>query len=187
MRHHKLFYGSSYDRGLQHLLEMWNEIRTSIKDAELHICYGWETFDQLFRDNPERQMYKEKMNDLMKHEGITHHGRVGKEKLAMIRRQCGIWAYPCHFQEINCITALESQADGLVPVTMNNFALKETVGAGIKVDGEIEDVETQQLFLSCLIELIKDKEKWGEESRKAREFAKDYSWDKISSLWSFFF
>lgn len=187
MRHHNLFYGSSYDRGLEHLLNMWDEIRKAVPDAQLHICYGWETFDQLFADNPERQMYKEKMNKLMSKDGIYHHGRVGKDELQKIRRMCGIWAYPCHFQEINCITALESQADGLVPLTMNNFALKETVGAGIKLEGEIEDAETQTQFAKKLIALMQDEKRWQEESEKAKEFSKDYSWDKISNLWAFFF
>lgn len=183
MRHHKLFYGSSYDRGLEHLLKMWPEIKAAYPDATLDICYGWNLFDTVFFNNPERLLWKEKMVKLMKQDGITDHGRVSKDKLQKVREQCGIWAYPTHFTEINCITALESQACGLVPVTIALAALQETVGSGVLVDGDIYEAETYKLYLNKLLDLMGNPDQWKKESKKAKQFAKDYDWSKIAQKW----
>ena len=183
MKNHKLFYGSSYDRGLDILLKLWPEIIKKFPDATLDICYGWNLYIAGFKDNPERMDWMNRMNEQMKQKGITHHGRLGKDKLATIRQKCGIWAYPTYFAEINCITALDCQKDGLVPVTMNSFALKETVGAGIKVNGDIYDKETQEIWLKGLFSIMSDEKVWKFHSDRAIKFVKNYSWDKIASKW----
>lgn len=163
---------------------MWPKILEKYPDATLDICYGWDLFDKGYANNPERMAWKEKINKLMQQKGITHHGRVGKEKLSEIRKACGIWAYPTYFQEINCITALECQRDGLIPVTMDSFALSETVGAGIKIKGDIYDPETKEAWLGGLFNVMDWNEAvFAKESRKAEQFARKYDWDNISQLW----
>lgn len=179
----RLWYQSSYDRGLIHLLEMWPKIREVYPDAELWITYGWQTFDSAFGDNPERMAWKEKINKLMEQRGITHYGRVGKEKLQELRKQCAIWAYPTDFLEINCIGALESQADGCVPCVINFGALKETVQSGVKVSCEIADEECKQEYLKELLSLMGDEKRQEEERAKGKEFAKNFSWKKIGDDW----
>ena len=183
MKNRKLFYGSSYDRGLDVLLKLWPRIIEKYKDATLDICYGWDLFIAGYKDNPERMAWIDRMNKLMAQKGITHHGRVGKDKLRKIRSKCGIWVYPTYFAEINCITALECQLDGLVPVTVNDFALKETVGAGSKVDGDIYDKDTQDAWLTELFKYMGDEKLWKEQSEKAQKFAEGYSWDIIAKAW----
>lgn len=182
-RQHKLFYGSSYDRGLQYLLFIWPDILAKFPEAELHVCYGWNTFIQLSSGNPERMEWMKSMQTLLKQPGITDHGRLGKKELAEVRKSCGIWAYPTDFQEINCITALETQNDGLVPVVMNLAALQETVGSGIKVEGNIKDSETQKEYLKQLLEMMGNEEKWKKESEKAKKFSGKYHWSQISDEW----
>ena len=118
-RQHRLFYGSSPDRGLEMLLYIWPDIKKVYPDAQFHVCYGWKLFDQLAKTNPERRQWKASVMIMMQHPGIIDHGRLGKKELAEVRKQCGIWAYPTYFTEINCITALDCQYDGLVPVTMD--------------------------------------------------------------------
>lgn len=183
MRRHKLFYGSSYDRGLDMLLPMWPQVLKAYPDAQLHICYGWDMFNKAATNNVERQDWKKKVIKLMDQPGIHHHGRVGQEELAKIRRQCGIWAYPTYFTEINCITGLQAQHDGLVPVTMTLGALDETVQAGIKVDGDIKKKEVQVKYLEELLKAMGDRTWWRSESKKAQKHAENYYWDKIADKW----
>lgn len=184
MKQHKLFWGSSYDRGLENLLFMWPEILEKYPDAELHIAYGWDLFDVGYKNNPERMKWKEQVNKLMTQKGIKHYGRVGKEELKKIRSSCGIWAYPTAFEEINCITALEAQNDGLVPVTMALAALNETVGSGIKVEGDISKFEVQEKFLKKLLYVMSNNESWRFEVKQAQRFAKNYTWENISQDWA---
>lgn len=183
LKQQTLFYGSSYDRGLDILLPMWPTIKARFPEAELHVCYGWDLFDRVAVNNPERQQWKVQMVELMKLPGIIHHGRVGKKELKEIRSKCGIWVYPTYFTEINCITALDCQRDGLVPVTMDFAALSETVQSGFKIKGKIQDKEVQQEWLSKLLNLMGDKELWKKESLKAQKFATKYYWNKIADKW----
>jgi len=183
-RHHRLFGGSSYDRYLDMLLPMWKNIKKAIPDATLDICYGWNLYLSAYQDNPERMSWKEKIDKLMEQDGITHYGRLNKQELAKVRRKCGIWAYPTYFQEINCITALDTQKDGLVPCVTDFAALKETVQSGVKVEGDIYDPEVQEKFKDELIKLMQDKKRWQAESKKAKEFAQKFTWDKIAKKWA---
>lgn len=182
-RSHKLWWQSSYDRGLDIALYMWPDIKAAYPDAELHICYGWDLFDKVSSNNPERMKWKESVVSLMSQPGIFHHGRIGQDKLRELRKQCGILFYPTYFPEINMIGALESQRDGLVPVTVNDFALKETVGAGIKIDGDIKDPTVQQTYLRELLALMGDPHRWQEESAKAEQFAASFGWENIAQGW----
>lgn len=183
LRQYKLFYGSSYDRGLQHLLNMWSDIKEAIPSATLDICYGWDLFLKAYSNNPERMAWKKRMDELMSQDGIVHHGRLGKKELSEVRSRCGIWAYPTHFEEIHCITALECQLDGLVPVVINLAALDETVQSGIKIDGDIAMQETSELFKKSLIDMMKDEKRWKEESEKAIKFAKKHTWNIVAKKW----
>lgn len=182
-RNHNLLYQSSYDRGLEILLDLWPRIIKKFPDATLSIAYGWNTFVQFYRDNPERMKWKEKMEIKMKQAGVHHYGRLGKQILKQIRKHCGIWSYPTFFAEINCISGLECQEAGLVPVTMNSFALKETIGSGSKVEGDIYDDSVKELWLKELFKYMSDEKLWKKESEKAQNFAKDYSWTIISQRW----
>jgi glycosyltransferase involved in cell wall biosynthesis len=182
-RQHKLFYGSSYDRGLQYLLFIWPDVLTAFPDATLDVCYGWDTFLQLCGNNPERMEWYRSMVTLLKQPGITEHGRLGKKELAEVRKECGIWSYPTDFLEINCINALETQQDGLVPVTMSLAALQETVGSGIKLFGDIRNEKIQKVYLKELLSMMGETQKWETESKKAIKFAEGYDWSTISNQW----
>lgn len=182
-RIHKLGYFSSPDRGLDICLKLWPKVREKYPDAELHIFYGWDTFDSAFADNPERQGWKNKILELCKQPGIIQHGRVGKKALSEWQKNIGIWMYPTHFTEINCITALDCQSHGCVPVTMSLAALDETVQSGVKLTCDIHDQECEDLYVKELLDLMGNEEKWQEEQVKGTEFVKGYDWETIAKQW----
>lgn len=182
-RQHKIWWQSSYDRGLVHLYRLWPKIKEKYPDATLDVAYGWDLFVKGYQNNPERMRWRDKMIELSKQEGITDHGRIGKKELKQLRKQCGIWAYTTDFDEINCIGALEAQSDGVVPCVINKAALKETVGSGVQVEGEIWDPEVRENYLTGLLDLMGDEKRWKEESLKGIEFAKSYNWETIAQQW----
>ncbi|MCC7571448.1 hypothetical protein KO465_09065 [Candidatus Micrarchaeota archaeon] len=188
MKRHKLIYSSSYDRGLDILLFMWPDIKAKFPEATLDICYGWEGFLSRFKDNPERMKWYEHTSMMMNQEGITHHGRVGKDKLKELREKCGIWAYPTYFTEIFCITAIEMQESGVVPIVCNfkdkgHYTALDEVVVGVKVEGQIRDPDIQKKFLSELLSLMADGNRWNELSQRGKKFAKDFTWDKQADKW----
>lgn len=180
---YRVIYTSSYDRGLLHLLEMWPDVKKEVPDAELHVFYGWQLFVQFYSGNPASMAWKAKMDELMKQPGITDHGRVPQKDLVKEYEQSGIWAYPTHFGEINCISAIKAQVYGCEPVVVNYAALRETVQYGRRIEGDVYDQETKDEFKKQLILALN--EPMAEEKRlEMQKWAKDtYSWKRIASDW----
>ena len=182
-------YTSSYDRGLQNLLEVWPDVVKEVPDAQLHIAYGWQLFKNFYKTNPERMAWLRKMEELMTAKGITHYERLPQPELEKLIKKCGLWTYPSHFYEINCISAIKAQAFGAVPIVTDFAALKETVQYGTKIEGEIyENValapETKEKYKKELIRALGD-EKWQAEQRgKMTLWAKKYEWPKIAGEWN---
>src|SRR3990167_134558 len=185
MRNPKLMvYGSSYDRCLQHLLKMWPKIRAQVPDAQLRVFYGWNLFDVGYRDNPQMMTWKDDMNKLMKQEGIIELGRISHEAVRKEFEMAGIWVYPTHFGEISCITAMKAQAFGAIPCVINYAALKETVQFGEKVDGDIYDQETKDIFLKALVGLLNDPERQERIRKDMMPWAQEkFGWDKVAKQW----
>lgn len=181
----RIIYGSSYDRGLEHLLKIWPHIKKEVPEAELRIFYGWNLFDIAAKGNPQMQDWKGRMNVMMQADGITHLGRISHEAVKVEMEHAGIWAYPTHFGEISCITAMKAQVYGAVPVVVNYAALKETVQYGIKIDGDIYDQETKDEFKNQLIALLKSDERQEEIREPMMKWAlKKFAWSSVAKQWS---
>lgn len=179
------FWGSSYDRGLEHLLTIWPTVKAAVPEAELHIYYGWNLYDAIHRDNPERVAWKEKIDKMMDQPGITHHGRVGQAQLTQEMPNYGIWAYPTDFDEISCINAIKSQAFGLIPVTMNRAALAETVQYGTKLNGDITDPKVRELYAQELILWLKDHTRQEETRKFMMPWAREhFAWSQVAETWT---
>ena len=183
---HWCLWTSSYDRGLENLLNIWPEIKKAVPNAQLHCFYGWQLFAHFYRGNPERMSWMRKMEELLKQDGVTHHDRVSQPEMEKWYKKCGLFTYPSHFYEINCLSAIKAQLWGAVPITTDFAALKETVKYGKRIEGEIYENSalSPKLLEDYKLELIKalKDEKWQEEQRKlmmpwARE---NYSWEKVA-------
>lgn len=181
---YRIISTSSYDRGVQHLLEMWPFIKKMVPQASLHCFYGWQLFEKFYKDNPSSMAWMEKMQELMTQDGITDHGRIPQDKLVEEYKKSAIWAYPTHFGEISCISAMKAQAYGCEPVVVNYGALKETVQYGRKVEGDIYDQETKEAFKTALIDALQNPLQDTERSDMLKWATDTYSWAKVAKDWS---
>jgi glycosyltransferase involved in cell wall biosynthesis len=188
----QIFYGSSYDRGLKELLEMWTEIKLANPEATLRIAYGTQTIDKMIENGNEGlKNFKENIMELLEQEGVTHLGRISHEEVAKEMLQADIWAYPTWWPEISCITAMKAQIGGAVPVIIPTAAVAETVKYGYKTDrgyytslqgSVIEPEEARTQFLEQLNKALTDPT---DEYRKemmgwAREH---FDWKKVARDW----
>lgn len=126
---HRAVYCSSANRGLLLLLRMWPAVRRAVPDARLEVCYGLDLFKhkdtpRRLRDLPRRVLESCAARES---QGVTFRGAVPHDELLQLLRTSGVWAYPCVFEEIFCIAAVEAQALGCWPVTTDSGALAETV------------------------------------------------------------
>ncbi len=183
----KVIYTSSYDRGLEHLLNIWPSVRAEVPDAELHIYYGWGTYDKLRTEQKQRE-WKSKMMELMKQDGVKEHGRIDQITLARELLSSSIFAYPCHFEEISCISAMKAQVAGCIPLTTDYAALAETnLNAGYRVKGNPKnDPSTMDYFKECLIRELKFPPSDDYRAEICKPACKEFSWINVATQWSNF-
>lgn len=184
---YRIIWASSYDRGLEWLLQMWPEIKKQVPQTTLHLFYGWQLFDTIHANNPERQAWKKKMNAMFDQEGITHHGRVGHEELEREFKKSGIWSYPTDFTEIFCITAAKAQCFGAIPVVSDYAALKETVKYGVKVPLDepykCRTKEWQETYVKALVDQLSSDNDGERESMM--DWAKNkFAWSSVAKEWA---
>lgn len=188
----KLVYASSPDRGVDVLLTMWPMIRSRWSDAELHVYYGWDMIDSIIAlSGGTHPIAFFKASVIAQIEalggeegGIFWHGRTGQENLAVALQDMDVWAYPTYFMETFCITALEMQLAGAVPVTSNLAALRETVkDTRLLVDGWPNNVTYQRAWLNLLARVLDD-DLASEVRPGLRELALPYDWDNAYAMWS---
>lgn len=190
---HRVFYGSSHVRGLAYLYEVWPDVIKAVPDAKLDVYYGRESYDAVHKGNPERMKW---MDDMImkaeKLEGVTDHGKVGQDDIVRHMFSSGIWAYPCPFPEIYCITAIKAQAAGCVPVSSNFAALDETVKFGVKLPMKEQkegakigkgDTKFLEEFKQSLITMLKDTEKQENIRPGMMKWARKQSWRKVAEQW----
>lgn len=170
-------YTSTPNRGLDILLEhIWPKIKAEIPEATLHTYYGWNTFYKLEKNNPERMAWMKKVQELLKQPGVVEHGRVGQKELAEEMLKTTYWLYPTHFPEIDCITAKEMQAAGVIPITSGFAALAETQLNGIQLPGDVYDPEWQQQYVDTVLKATKEQHGASQVSQ--------FSWDNIAAQWN---
>ena len=161
---HRIIYTSSHVRGLEHLYTIWPEVKKAVPDATLDVYYGWESFINVNKDNPERMAWKDKMIEWEKNlDGVTDHGRIGQDKIMEETFKAGVWAYPCPFPEIFCIAAVKAQAAGAFPVCSNFAALDEMVQWGEKINMNDFNETILNEYKDKLISILLDDKRQNEE------------------------
>lgn len=188
----KIVFTSSGDRGLLRSLRIFARVRAIHPDSEFHSFYGFtplyakkaaEQEYQFFGDVLcERHMndYAEDCFDLGTKVGARFHGRVGSDALAAELETSSIWLYPTRFPEISCISAMEAQAAGCLPVCTDYGALKETVDYGIRIpfdasdDAYIQAIDSIFKKGSSYDDYRKDCAKWAQEKFAVGPLAKEW-------------
>lgn len=182
---HLVVYQSSHVRGLSHIYDVWPEVLKAVPDARLRVMYGWESYIGVHRNNPERMDWMDKMKKRAAAlKGVEDIGKVSHEQVIKELLSAGVWAYPCPFPEISCITAMKAQAAGAVPVASSFAALDETIQFGVKMEMEEWNDKTKKQYRDYLIHMLKDTA-YQERIRKgmmprAREL---FSWTQVAKDW----
>lgn len=93
---HRIIYMSSHVRGLELLYNIWPEVKKAVPKATLDIYYGWDSFVNILKDNPDRMAWRERMIKKAKElEGVTDHGKISHGQIVSEIFKSGVWAYPC--------------------------------------------------------------------------------------------
>lgn len=182
-----MVFSSSPNRGLELLLANFREIRAHIPDAELHIYYGfdtWETMARAANNAPELAeiaRYKALIAIAESRGGVFFHGRQPQPVLADAFLRAKVWGYLTTFPETSCISAMEAMAAGCLPICSRVAALGETVGErGVMIDNDSGDAP--QTFVRECVRALGDTQY--PMAKDARTYALAHlSWSAVAESW----
>jgi glycosyltransferase involved in cell wall biosynthesis len=118
-----LAYTSTPFRGLELLLLAFPMIRKAIPGITLRVFSAMS----LYRMSAE-QDYCAALYDMARDlPGVEYYGAVGQRRLAEEMSTVDVWAYPCTFPEMACISAMEAMAAGAQIITTGVAAMPETL------------------------------------------------------------
>lgn len=183
---YRCIYTSAHERGLKILYEIWPEVKKAVPEAKLDAYYGWDGYDTINRDNPERMGWK---SDLVKQEkalrssGVIDHGKINHDQIAEAMSQSGVFAYPSVFPEVYCISLIKAQAAGAYPVTSDYAVLDDYNRAGTKVPLDLKQYDKfKTAYTKALIKQLQTKLAVGEDMQK--KIRDDFSWKRTAQGWN---
>lgn len=191
----RVIYASDYFRGLQYMLiHGWPLIKKKVPEAELDIYYGWNFFDCVSKNNPQRLKWKKEMIKLMDQSGVREHGRVGHKELIEKMQKANFLYYGCNVTEIDCINIRQAAYASCIPFTSEYGALKEKQYS-VKVSGNFNHKTAQIRLANIIIHALKnnklpkthgnlniDKLRIDFKNKASKE-----SWNKIAEEWTKYF
>lgn len=186
---HKLIYASSPDRGLKGLLKIFARAREAVPDLELHCFYGFDNIDKLIACDARQYRWladaKASIQTGLGQPGVHWRGRVSQRDLYREWLTAGIWCYPTNFTETSCITCMEAQALGAVPITHPLWALADNVMTGVFIEGDAyHDWLTQARYAGEIVRMGCAPELQDQLRPQLMRMARDrFNWERVVDQW----
>lgn len=179
----RLIYASSPDRGLRTLIQIFVRLKEIVPDVELHVYYGFDNIDKVDFE-PAKQL-RAMLTEALKLPGIFWHGRTGQIALIDEWFKAGIWCHPSEFTETSCITCMDAQACGAIPVTTPTWAIGENVQHGVMIEGNPEgDPLTLCRYVLELVRLVSDPERQEAIRKEMMPWALEtFDWERFVLQW----
>lgn len=154
---YRLLWASSPDRGLYQTLQVFQRAREFEPRLNLRIAYGWDNIDKLIAQHGDAGPWKREKDRVLSlcKEGVTLLGRLGQQALWREYQQAGLWVYCTAFTETSCISSMEAQALGAIPVFTPLWALKHNVAHGIAIQGANIDPLVQARYVAAVLRLVR--------------------------------
>jgi len=148
----KFLFSSVPDRGLKILLDIWPEIRATFADASLVITSDYRLWSSLY---PLNEKYREQAMGLR---DIKFKGAIKRSLLIEEQLTSDIMAYPCIYEELQCIAVAEAEVSGVFPISSTVGALG-TTNMRLTLEGDPKTNAWQQEFLGMIYDFLKSPQK----------------------------
>lgn len=179
----RIIYASCPYRGFINVLEIFTRAQEWIEDLELHIYYGFENIDKYPQTREVRAM-KDALAKHSKNPAITFHGRVNQMDLYEEWFKSGIWLYPTNFTETSCITSMDAQACGAIPITAPIWALHDNVKFGAFIQGNIDIDPLVKARYVVMLQKFMNLNLQNDIRPKMMEWARNYfDWNVFINQW----
>lgn len=167
---HRIMFTSRPERGLMQALDFYERLNDT--GLEFLIC----TYPYI--QNSDIQNLENQC--MQRVTGLTERGfpvstaSFAKHDLYRNIAESKAVIYPCNSSEIFCISAIEAQACGTVFLTIDEFAMKETVGYKGVAPGDAEG------FYQRLEAILEDEGFRAELEARGRQHVCQYSWKSVA-------
>lgn len=187
----RLIYASSPDRGLENLLPIFERVREIVPDAELHVCYGFNNIEKVidridrggFATNPVAENRARLLSE-MERLGVVHYGRLGQTELLGHWLRSAVWCHPSNFTETSCITCMDAQACGAIPVTSPIWAIAENVEHGIFIEGDVRSEAIRARYVHAVAELLLNEHLQAKHRGIMMPWAREwFTWERFVTQW----
>ncbi len=174
----KVVWLSSPDRGLINAIPALKMARETLPALKLHVYYGLDNLYKYGLKDLADQL-KTMMED--NKDWIIYHGFTEQKKMARDVADAVAWFHPCNFIETFAITALESLANGIYPVTRrlgglaNTLADAESKGMATLLDHDANTEQERRAYANELIKVVKER-KW----ERIQFDAEEHSWESVA-------
>jgi len=182
---HRLMFASSPDRGLYQLCMIFQRAKELIPDLELHVYYGFDNIEKIVDKFPLARRHRNEVLHMLEQPGIEFHGRTPQPALIREWFKSGIWCHPSNFTETSCITCMEAQACGAIPITTPTWAIEQNVEHGVFIEGDpVGDNLTRARYVLELVKMAN----WIGRQESIREnmmpwARKHFDWEKFADQW----
>jgi len=156
----RLVWPSCPARGLDVFLGIFARAREFEPRLNLHVTYGWQNLDRVAELDPTNGCAELKRRTLAQpQKNVVWHGRLSQREMWEVCLGANIWCYPTEFEEAGCVTAMEQQALGCIPIFPPIWALRESVQHGVRVRGEpYSDALCRTRYCRAILDLVANPE-----------------------------
>ena len=193
----RILVGNDPQRGLWHVLDIFDEVKARVPHATLHITYDvLKVFDTLrWQAHAMSQLLLDCERRINADPAITLLGNVSRAELIREQLECQVHVWPSDPPNIGSqihggIMGMECAAAGAAIVVSDVEAMPETFGGVatiLPVPGTyIPSAErrlTAEDWAEAVVELMLDPDKWAGASRKARALAEQNTWPRVIERW----
>jgi glycosyltransferase involved in cell wall biosynthesis len=184
----RLMYASSPDRGMEFLLDIFPRAKEIVPDLELHLYYGFDNIEKIIaRPGYEKSWIArnaERLKAFTDQEGVINHGRTAQPELIRQWFQSGIWCHPSNFTETSCITCMDAQACGAIPITNPVWAVKENVRHGVFIEGDVRSDLIRSRYVLELVRMALDDTRQAFIRREMMGWARHaFTWENFVTQW----
>lgn len=171
----RFIFTSVPDRGLHVLRTIWDDIIRKYPVAELFITSDYRLWNNLSPNNSGH------VSSWTTARGVRFVGAVNREQYIDYLRSASVLLYPCVYDELFCISAAEAIYAGVIPLTSDKGALRDTNKFSLRVDGNPQTEEWRFRFLNNLDVVLEDLPMYQKETGK---LAKRFSNNVVLNQWN---
>lgn len=175
----RMIYCSVPGRGLDQLARMWPTIKERIPDASLVITSDYRLWGLPTAQNQEYRLMLADQPD------VIFLGKIPRLDMCRHQKEADVQAYPCTYEELNCISVAECQVGGAVPITSDVGAVDETNVYGQKVNGMPGQGNFNSRFIDKLHLMCVERRDILEKARELsyNSLRGEFNWTAIAVQW----